>query len=449
MIFHRLECKGLAQYSYLVGDDGIGFVIDPMRDVGVYQDLAIKNGLVITDIFETHRHEDYLSGAQELASITGADIHVSGHDDLIYAFGNEIHHGDEFEFGSFILKAIHTPGHTLGHLSFALYEAGRNSPYMVFTGDTLFFGDLGRTDFYGSRDLEKMTGLLYDSLYKLIKPLGDEVLLMPGHGQGSACGETMENRPYSTIGYEFQHNPKLQYSTKEDFIEGFGKMRIKPRYFENMEMANLQGQAFIGSKHRLIPFYYDEIEDEDLIIDLRSAQAFMACHIPGSIYLNPSTFASYLGSLFDSSRDIILMADKNRMDLVEEAYWDGLRIGFDNIIGFLSDGLEDYYTAGYKDQVLKSISPSAYLAIDSPLTLDVRMVNSLEEIGQDGSVYKIPLKILAEEFQILPKDKVLYLICDSGNLATTAGSYLLAKGYDVVVVRGGAKAIKALEGNEY
>lgn len=444
MFFQKIESKGLAHFSYLVGDDGMAFVIDPMRDIQIYIDIANENGLIITDIFETHRNEDYISGSLELSTLTGADIHISGHEDLDYKFGERIYDGDNLEFGELTLKALYTPGHTLGHLSYVLYESNRSNPFILFSGDSLFMGDLGRTDFYGEENLEKMTGLLYDSIFEKIFSLGDDVILMPAHGAGSACGASIEDRPYSTIGYERLNNPLLQINSKDEFIKKFAKIRIKPRYFDEIEKYNVNGAKFVGATEKLIPFYYDEINDDDIIIDLRSVDAYCGGHIPGAIYLNLGILTSFLGTFLDSEENIILLAEENDIETIKTAYWHGTRIGFDNIIGFLSEGMTEFYTSGNIAEKLNTIGAKEYLEIEDKIVLDVRDVENLDEIGKQENYYKIPVKILHEKYDLLPEDREIYVICNSGNTATAACSFLLRKGYNVNLVLGGIKAIDSL-----
>src|SRR5699024_2019407 len=180
-----------------------------------------------------------------------------------------------------------------------------------------------RTDFYGKENLDKMTGLLYDSIFEKIFSLGDDVILMPAHGSGSACGASIEDRPYSTIGYERLNNPFLQVNSKDEFIEKFAKMRIKPRYFEEIEEHNINGARFVGATEKLIPFYYDEINDDDIVIDLRSVDAFCGGHIPGAIYLNLGILTSFLGTFLDSTDNLILLAEEN--DINNRNLYDELR----------------------------------------------------------------------------------------------------------------------------
>ena len=200
MFFKKFETEGLAHYSYMIGDADDITVIDPMRDLHIYMHEARKAGLRIKYILETHRNEDFVVGSMELAEKTGATIYISDHEDLGHVYGEKIQDGFELEMGKIKIKAMHTPGHTLGHMSYAVYETGIEKAFMVFTGDCIFMGDLGRTDFYGEENLNKMTGLLYESVFHKLLPLGDHVIVCPAHGAGSACGDSMDKRPYSSLG---------------------------------------------------------------------------------------------------------------------------------------------------------------------------------------------------------------------------------------------------------
>lgn len=441
MIFEKVESKGLAHYSYFVADGTEAFVIDPTRDVKRYLDLAKKHGVKIKHIFETHRNEDYTVGSIELAEKTASQINISSYEDLAYTYGTKISEEDEFTFGNLRLKPLHTPGHTLGHLSYILYENSRPEPYMVFTGDCLFMGDLGRTDFYGEENLEKMTGLLYDSVFSKLFDLGDDVIVMPAHGAGSACGQTMEDRPYTTIGYERNHNPKLQVGSKEDFIKSFGTMRIKPRYFEKMEVYNVKGAPYLGEYAYLQALSYPDISDEDILIDLRAPEAFVASHIPGSIYIGPGNLASLLGVLVDTEESIVFIAENNDMEVLNEAYWDAKRTGFENIRGYLKDGVRAYNSLGMSSDSLEAISGANYKNIENKTSLDIRNVEYLSEIGRQDGLVKLPIQILYKDHQILDKDETIYVLCATGNRATSASSYLKNLGYKPVVVLGGLKAL--------
>lgn len=453
MFFKKIETKGLAHYSYMLGDGENCFVIDPMRDIQQYADIASQEGYKISHIFETHRNEDYVSGSLELSSLTGATIYISGHEDLGYEYGEKIHDGDTFEFGEVVVKALHTPGHTKGHLSYVVYESERDQALLVFTGDCLFMGDLGRTDFYEEDELEEMTGHLYESIFNKLMPLGDHVIALPAHGNGSACGETMEERPFTTLGYERIYNPNLQVDGKEDFIENFAKMRIKPRYFEKMEVVNVEGPPFIGSLMHIKPLNFYDLNHEDIIVDLRSPEAFATNYIPGSIFLNINNLASFLGTLLDTESSLVFMAEDDDYEILMQAYWTAKRIGFDKIHGYLKGGLSTYVGDGCEGEALLSITANDYVDLEDKLTVDIRGVDYLDEIGKvsdseiSDRLYNIPLKIIHDQYEDLPKEDRIYVLCNSGNTATTASSFLTTKGYNPVVILGGITAVESvLEG---
>ena len=444
MFFKKIETEGLAHYSYMIGDANDIAVIDPMRDVEVYMHEARKAGMRIKYIFETHRNEDFVIGSMELADKTGATIYISDHEDLGHVYGEKIQDGFSLDIGIITLKAIHTPGHTLGHLSYAVYEEGMEKAFMVFTGDCFFMGDLGRTDFYGEENLEKMTGLLYESVFEKLLPLGDHVLLCPAHGAGSACGDSMDERPYSSIGYEKASNELLQVASKEEFIESFARMRIKPRYFELMEVLNVKGADFVGNEVVLNVLTVEEIadmKDNILLIDSRTKEGFIGGHIPGSIYLPKGNLNAFLGSIYYPDDKIAFVID-GKVGEMEELYWYCRRIGFDNIIGYLPDGIEKWQKKGYEVDQLNTISAKEYKEMtkaDDFILLDIRDYNEMESKDPDENKVSIPLKSLYENLEQLDPTKTIYVLCGSGNRATTAAAYLSVRGYEAVVITGGAE----------
>lgn len=447
MFFKRLTSKGLAHFSYMIGDQDQLMVIDPRRDVQEYIDTANAEGMRISHILETHRHEDFTLGSVELSKKTGATICISSHEDLGYAYGEAIEDGHEIKLGSLRIRAIHTPGHTLGHLSYLVTEEGRDKAYMVFTGDALFMGDAGRTDFYGEENLEKMTGLLYESITEKLFSLGDHVLAFPAHGHGSACGSSMEQRPYTTLGYERLFNPVLQVDSKEEFIERFARMRIKPRYFNQMEINNVKGAPFIGHQTSLPPITLQEIREQKAVLfDLRPKEAFMGAHIPGSIYLSKGNFSSFAGNLVDLKTPMALIHGENAQDALLEVYTMARRIGFEEVIGYLPDALTLWSTEGNAVGVISSISAEDYRRHgEDYLVLDVR---KKEEISDDDPLFErvhMELVELDKRAQELPRDRVIYTLCASGDRATTAASYLKSIGIDAQVIIGGMKALKSLE----
>lgn len=444
MYFKGIETEGLAHFSYMIGDGNDIAVIDPMRDVHVYMHEARKEGMRIKYIFETHRNEDYISGSMELAEKTGATIYISGHEDLGYAYGEKIRDGFQLSIGEIVIKAIHTPGHTLGHMSYAVYEKGMEKAFLVFSGDCLFMGDIGRTDFYGEENLKKMTELQYESVFEKLLTLGDHVILCPAHGVGSACGESMDDRPYSTMGYEKMTNQLLQFGTKQAFIESFSRMRIKPRYFDRMEVLNVEGADFVGNDVVLNTMTVDEvaeIKDDILLIDVRTKEGFIGGHIPGSIFLHKESLTAFLGSIYLPDVRIAFVID-GLVGEMEEIYWYCRRIGFDNILGYLPDGIKAWMQKGNEVRQLETISAKAYKEMpkhDDFILLDIRDENEVDTKDPEKNLIHIPLKILYKSLDKLDKKKTIYVLCSSGNRATTASSYLDGKGYHAIVITGGAE----------
>ncbi|MDP2814622.1 MAG: rhodanese-like domain-containing protein, partial [Erysipelotrichaceae bacterium] len=337
---------------------------------------------------------------------------------------------------------IHTPGHTLGHMSYAVYEEKVKKTFMVFTGDCLFMGDLGRTDFYGEENLEKMTELLYKSVFEKLLPMGDHVILCPAHGAGSACGESMDERDSSSFGYEKITNRLLQFNSKKLFVEDFARMRIKPRYFERMEELNVKGSDFVGDEVILNVLTVDEIvkmKDKIILLDARTKEGFIGGHIPGSIYLPKGNISAFLGSIFMPEEKIAFVID-GQIGEMEEIYWYCRRMGFDNIVGYLPDGIEMWQQNGHEVEQLATISAKAYKEMTKNhdfILLDIRNDNEVEKKDPDKNKVSIPLKSLYESLGKLDLKKRLYILCGSGNRATTAAAYLTTKGYDVVVITGG------------
>ena len=443
MYFKKIETEGLAHFSYMIGDGDDIAVIDPMRDVHIYMHEARKEGMRIKYIFETHRNEDFITGSMELAEKTGATIYISDHEDLGYVYGERIRDGFQLGIGEIVIKAIHTPGHTLGHMSYAVYEKGMEKAYLVFTGDCLFMGDIGRTDFYGEENLKKMTELQYESVFEKLLKMGDHVLLCPAHGVGSACGESMDERPYSSMGYEKLTNKLLQFSTKQAFLKSFARMRIKPRYFEQMEVLNVTGSDFVGNDVVLNTLTVDEVaemKDDILLIDVRTKEGFIGGHIPGSIFLHKENLTAFLGSIYLTDVKIAFVID-GQVGEMEEIYWYCRRIGFDNIVGYLPEGIEMWMKKGNEIDQLETISAKAYKDMpkrDDFILLDIRDEIEVEPEDPDKNLIHIPLKILYKSLDKLDKKKTIYVLCSSGNRATTASAYLDGKGYHAIVITGGA-----------
>lgn len=441
MFFERILAEGLMQYSYFFGDNGHAFVIDPTYDVDIYLELANKHQAVITDIFETHRNEDLLLGSKHLADLTGAKVHISQYEELGYQYGERIGEEHHFKIGDdLLLKPLHTPGHTRGHLSYALYFKGK--PYMVFTGDALFYGGVGRSDFYGEAKLDEMTTLLYQSIYEKLAKLGEHVLVMPAHGPGSACGDDMDHRPYSTIGYELQNSDALS-ADLNTFKALNAKMQYKNHAFETMEVGNVRGG---GTTLQSAP-YLREWSSQATIVDIRPRRAFMAQHLPGSLCMPAELLNTYLGWFVVTDSPIVLMADGVCSSAIELAQRGLFRQGFNQLEGLLGEStLFNYASAGNSLSYIQMISSDDYLALTEGTTLDVRKKEELLDEDPVINRINIPYQELKNRVIELGDCEHLYVLCASGERATVAAAWLQSEaGLHITVVEGGMMGLQAAQ----
>lgn len=450
MLFKKIKTEGLAHFSYIIGDKTEAAVIDPRRDIDVYLKEAKKAGMKIKYIFETHRNEDYIIGSRALAAQSSAAIfHADG--ELNYQYGDLVEDGKEYNLGRLKLKAIHTPGHTKGSHSYLLKDYD-GSPWMLFSGDILFAGDVGRIDFYGEEKIPEIASLLYDSLYNKILPLGDEVILCPAHGSGSVCGSQIAERELTTIGIEKRSNPYLNYQNREDFISEVGKMEEKPKYFKVMESKNLNPglKMDLPFVPALSPKEFEDkmLSDNAVVIDLRSDSDYAASHISNSIFLWEEILASFVGWFLDNEREILLVTGG---DYPEKAASTLFRMGFENIGGYLSRGMLSWHMAGkYTESteiinvknlcdILDSKSESEYLL------LDIRKNEEKQEEGYIHGALEIPLTELQKNIEKytaeLEAEKTIYIFCGSGMRSMTAASLVENKLESRVrVVLGGLNA---------
>lgn len=446
MYFERIETSSLAHYSYIIAEDKEMIVIDPQADIDRYLEISRRQGMKITTILETHRNEDFASGSKALSDATEAKVYTAGDEDLNYQYGERIKDGQEIVLSSLKIKAIHTPGHTLGHMSYLLYLKDEQ-PYILFSGDTLFFGGVGRTDFYGEDRLEEITGYLYESIYEKILALGDHVILCPAHGAGSACGASIEDRPYSTIGYEKKYNKDLRYGSKKDFVKNVSKILYKAPYFEDMEVVNLKGIRAIDCN---IDFKIKHVNDikcgRDNIVDIRKSQSFLGAHIKKSIYVDYSDLSSYLNWFLSTDKDITFITDSQEVDYLNNLYLDMRRIGYNGELSFLADALNAW------EKECKDVAKTSYILAkdikdksDEIVILDVREKNELEVVKAiDGSI-NISMQEITSRYEELPEGKTIYVVCASGSRATTVSSFLEKKNIDTCILLGGLNALRSLD----
>ncbi|MDZ7760433.1 MAG: MBL fold metallo-hydrolase [Desulfovermiculus sp.] len=436
MFLEKVKSDGLSHMSYILGDGGSAAVIDPRRDCQVYLDLAYQNGAQINYIFETHRNEDYVIGSLELAQMTGAEI-LHGQD-LPFAYGRGVDEGEVFKIGQGRLKVIKTPGHTYESISLVLYDTGSGEQSLgVFTGDALFIGDVGRTDFFPNH-MEETAGLLYESIFNKLLPLGDQVLLFPAHGAGSVCGAGMANRDFSTLGFERLTNPALQVHTKKDFVKNkLREKHTKPPYFSRMEEYNLKGAPPVEPVFPPQPLDADQFEqamqEGMLAIDIRSPEAFAGAYIPGSMAIPLEMLPAYAGWFLPYDQDLGLIVDSYHY--VQTARRFLTRIGYDRVVGFLEQGLHEWEIRGkyyetipavYAGEIQRRIRDT-----ESFTLLDVRTDNEYEQ-GHLPNAQHIFLGELPDRLDEVGPARPITTFCGSGQRAIIAASILKKHGFKQV-----------------
>jgi len=440
MLFEQIKSEGLAHYSYIIGDQNEAVVIDPRRDVQKYIDLASQSGMNIKTVLETHRNEDYVIGSYELKKRTGADIyHADG--DLGYTYGEPAEENDTWKVGRLKLEAIHTPGHTLGSMSYVLHDPD-GEPWMVFTGDVLFAGDVGRIDFYGEENLEKMAYKLYDSIFNKIVPLGDGVLVCPAHGSGSVCGTEIAERELTTIGIEKERNPKLQVKDKKEFAEKVAEMLEYPPYFEKMEKMNLDlpDHRLSGkTMDFLSPKEFKEKADNAMILDTRKELSFGASHIPGALSIWEDGVPNFAGWFLPYDKPILLVDEAGNPS---KSLTYLKRIGYDNVEGCLAGGMLAWNMQGNESESIDTVNVHEVCDIldsdESTFLLDVRPQEEIEKKGEIEGAYELHLTKLPENLGDIPEDRSIYIFCGSGLRSMTAASILKRNGFeDLNVVLGG------------
>jgi len=401
MFFKHVYEKGLAHASYLIGCQATGtaMVIDPQRDIDVYLEIASQEKMRITHILETHIHADFLSGSRELASVTGARMYLSdeGGPEWQYAFPHEgVKDGDSFMVGNLRIEVMHTPGHTPEHISFLLTDTPNGDhPVMIFTGDFVFVGDIGRPDL-----LEKAAGYtgtmvagaktMFQSLQRF-KQLPDHIQVWPAHGAGSACGKALGAVPGSTVGYEKLVNWELKHTDEDAFIkELLDGQPEPPYYFAMMKSLNKIDRPLVSdipSLHRLGPdAFFEHIKHSTLIIDTRPKHLYADGHIPGSVNIqNNNAFSTWMGWIIEYDMPFILIAEEQEIESITRKM---MRIGIDHCNGFISD-IQDYVDLGYTltstnqmswDEVHNHMKDPSYTI------LDVRAANEYNEGHIPGAI---------------------------------------------------------------
>jgi hydroxyacylglutathione hydrolase len=456
MYFKPYYLGCLAHASYLIaGDNGEAAVIDPRRDVEEYLEDAKAAGLTIRHVIETHLHADFVSGHVELARRAGATIHMGAGSGAAFA-----HHpardGDEIALGDLTLRFLQTPGHTPESVSVVAHVREEDRPRMVFTGDTLFIGDVGRPDLAGSRGHtpEQMARMMYRSLREKLLPLPGTTEVWPAHGAGSACGRALSDERVSTIGRERRTNPALRLAAAGD-EEGFVRyavegLSVAPAYFMHDAARNRQGAPtvaeVIAAARPLQPASVEELSEEGtLVLDTRSVADFGAAHVPGAIHVQlEGKFAPWVGSVVPPDAELIVVAEPGHE---VEAMTRLARVGYERIAGWLEGGMDAWRRAGGETAVVPQITPEELRcrldAGERPTVLDVRAPDEWDSGHVEGAVH-IPLSALPARIAEAPAGP-LAVLCGSGYRSSIACSLLQRAGRnDVGNVEGGWDAWIAL-----
>ncbi|MDD1681549.1 MAG: MBL fold metallo-hydrolase [Methanoregula sp.] len=447
MLFERVFSEGLAHYSYIIGDAGKAAVIDPRRDGDIYLEIAARNNCTITHIFETHRNEDYVIGSLPLAHRCGAGIfHGAAMD---FAYGNKVHEGDTFTFGSLSVQVLDTPGHTGESISLVVRDLkSGEAPYLVFCGDTIFAGDIARTDFFGDDRKEEMAQKIHDSITQKILTLGDGVILCPAHGAGSACGGDITDHPFTTTGYEKTTNPLIRMGRDAFVSLRKTESPYMPPYFHTMEQYNRDGPPILHAPPFIHPLTVPELEhlrkDGCQLLDIRAPGGFAGGHIPGSLSVWRGGISSFAGWFLNYTDPIVIVDDYNQN--IEQVVRHLFRMGYDTISGILAGGIAAWYRSGGEIGTVGTCSVRELrerLDRSSPFLLDVRDIRNRRAIGYIGNSHHVYVGELPRHLEEIPADEPVVVYCDAGYKAGIAASILAQHGYrDVTNVLGGMTAWK-------
>ncbi|HSM57817.1 MAG TPA: rhodanese-like domain-containing protein [Candidatus Sulfomarinibacteraceae bacterium] len=457
MIFETVRSEGLAHFSYVIGDEeaGVCAVIDPRRDVDIYLDLARRHESRITHILETHTHADFVSGSCELAVRTNAPIYVGAEAGDEYDFEHcPLHDGDAFELGVLRVEVLHTPGHTPEHICFLVSGgSGAPKPWGLFSGDTLFAGEVGRPDLLGEEQTKALAPQLFDSLHDRVLPLGDDVVIYPSHGEGSPCGASIGARRLSTIGYERRNNPHLQIEDRDTFVrEILEDLESAPAYYARMKVINAEGPPVIGARPYAPPltaaqFFETMQAPHTIAVDVRSIEAFASAHVPGSLNIGlREAFPIWAGRLLDpilnvtsepqlheDNQLLLILSDSADLPHVQSEL---LQIGYDNVAGYLQKGFRTWSEAAceFASMELMSVQRLKEFIEEEPgeiQLLDVRSAAEWQE-GHVPTATHIHLPDLLERHQELDPELPTVVYCGSGYRASMACSLLKREGFQDV-----------------
>jgi hydroxyacylglutathione hydrolase len=447
MFFETIVSEGIAHNSYMIGSGGSAAVIDPRRDCEIYTAIAEKAETEITHIFETHRNEDYVVGSKELSARCGAGIFHGAN--LPFSYGNPVREGDTFRFGSLELSVLETPGHTEESISLVVRDLDISAdPCLVFTGDTLFCGDIARTDFFGADRKAEMAAKIFDSISKKIVTLGDGVIVCPAHGAGSVCGDEIADHPFTTVGYEQKTNRMLLLGREEFISHRTRDSPYVPPYFHQMEQYNKDGAPVLGRLPQLHPLGTARVlqlmNAGAQVLDIRSPTAFAAGHIPGSLSIWRDGIPSFAGWFLDYEHPVVLIDDFNLgLETVARRL---VRLGYDDLAGYLAGGFPAWYKAAQEVAAIGACSVqqlSERLQAESPFILDVRDIRNYHAVGHIRGAHHRYVGELPRHLSEIPRNDPIVVYCDAGWKGSLAASYLAKNRFrQITNVLGGMQAWK-------
>ena len=459
MFIKQLYTGCLSEAAYYIESQGQAAIVDPLRDIEVYLELAASRGDSIKYIFETHFHADFVSGHLDLAKSTGAPIVYGPDTETEFPIYKAVD-GEKFKLGAITIEVLHTPGHTIESSCYLVRDENKK-PVAVFTGDTLFVGDVGRPDLSsGNLSQDQLASMMYDSLLQKIIPLPDDVIVYPAHGQGSSCGKNIGPETYSTIADEKQTNYALQTQSKEEFIKAVTDgLAAPPQYFQINARINKEGYESLdevlgnGLKPHS-PESFKELMKQDgiTVLDTREALLFTEGFVPGSINIGLNgRFAEWAGSLLSFEKPILLVTEtgKEKESVVRLA-----RVGFDKMIGYLEGGFDSWQKSGEPIDLIVNVEPDE-LAMDIPfddklVILDVRRELEFAEGHVKGSV-NIPVNSLIDPASManIEDNQNVYVHCAGGYRSIIASSMMKRQGiHNIRNVSGGYAAIREQKGIE-
>ncbi len=442
----------LAHASYAVISEGVAAIIDPQRDVDLYLEAAAAGGWKIAHIIETHLHADFVSGHHELAERTGARIYLgagSGADFPHHA----VKDGDEIRFGGCRMRFLQTPGHTLESVCVVMTDEGQpERPPTVFTGDTLFAGDVGRPDLSPIHTPQQLAAMLYRSLHEKLLTLPEDTEIFPAHGAGSLCGRQMSSESSSTIGQQRQSNYALLARTEEEFVRLLtDNLPARPEYFAREVDLNRRGAAPLAQLPPLVPQPPREVlrlqQEGVVVVDTRPAMEFAVAHVPGSIHIALNgQYASWAARILGLDTRIIITGED--AEHVRESQVRLARVGIENVAGYVEGGVAGWIQSGLDLDYIPQITVQDFAALrqkNDVCVLDVRERGELSTGVIEGSIW-IPLGELQARAGELERDKLVVVHCKGGYRSSIATSLLRRAGFrDVANLTGGFDAWQIAE----